>query len=153
MKMNRFFGMLALIIGVVLVGCNTGTSSGGGGSNPQTVTYSGTASNGDQYKLEITENKGRAAYATVSGDSYKLIEVINNKTSTGTVEPAFGATYDNGQIWRNDVTRVGRADRAIQDPQRRNTSTTRYSIYLDVQWDRRGQLRIEIKPIQGSNTQ
>ncbi|MDR3173281.1 MAG: hypothetical protein LBU19_03435, partial [Treponema sp.] len=68
-------------------------------------------------------------------------------------EPVFGATNDNGQIWRNEVTRVGRADRAIQDPQRRNTSTTRYSIYLTVDWDRRGQLRIEIKPTQGTITQ
>ena len=86
-KQSLFFSFAIMLMVAVftIVGC--GDPEGGpSGSNPQTATYSGTASNGDTYKLEITENINRAAYVPVTGDNYKLILVMSNKTSTGTIE-------------------------------------------------------------------
>jgi hypothetical protein len=81
----RCLGFIALVvvIGFAFVACDNGT--GGGGGNPQTVTYTGgTGSNA--YRLEITENTSRATYTPQSGDNFKLIEVFSTKNMWGTIE-------------------------------------------------------------------
>jgi hypothetical protein len=89
MLKKKTFLTIALVLGVMLafslMGCDTGTTGGGG--NPQTVTYiGGTGSNA--YRLEITENTAR--YVAQTGDNFKLIEVISTKTMFGTVEISNG---------------------------------------------------------------
>jgi hypothetical protein len=84
MLKKNIFGMMTFVVGVVLVsgliGCDTGNGPDDGG-NPQTATYTG----GD-YRLEITENTGRAAYTPATGDNFKFIEVISTNTMWGTIE-------------------------------------------------------------------
>ena len=66
-------------------------------------------------------------------------------------EPAFGSTYANGSLWRDDVIRGSHSDPSIQDPQRRNTSTMRYSIVLEINWmGNRGVIEIKIYPAQSA---
>lgn len=85
MKTNKLFGMITLIVGVMLVftliGCgDNGDPTSPPGGDPETVSYTGTAS-GTTYTLKITENTAR--YTAQSGDTYEL--TAGSKRSTGTV--------------------------------------------------------------------
>jgi hypothetical protein len=74
---------LMLVIGFSFAACGGGDD--GGGSNPQTASYTGT-SGGQSYSLKITEKT--AKYTAQSGDSYEL--TVGSKKSTGTVVSSAG---------------------------------------------------------------
>jgi len=82
MLKKRFFGMMTLLVGIMLVFAIAGCNETPTNTTPQTVTFTGT-DNSDVYSLEITQNTARAAYTPRAGDSYKL--TAGAKTSTGTV--------------------------------------------------------------------
>jgi len=74
------------VSGKITYSTGGGTDSGNtGNNNPQTATYTGTAS-GTAYTLKITENTAR--YAAQKGDAYELTG--GTKKSTGTVNNVSG---------------------------------------------------------------
>jgi len=100
MLKKRFFGMMTLLVGVMLVFAIAGCSDGGGGGKTpttrppaaaQTVTFTGTAGS-ETYSLKITENTARAAYTPEAGDGYIL--TVGSKTSTGTVISYSSGTFE-----------------------------------------------------------
>lgn len=96
MKKNKkqLFVMITLAVGVMLVcnliGCDNGTTSKG-----QTAIYNGTAYNGTEYLLKVTENTSRAAYTPQSGDAYELTVTASGttKTSKGTISAVIGEIF------------------------------------------------------------
>jgi len=83
MLKKRFFGMMTLLVGIMLVFAIAGCSETPTNTTPQKVTFTGTDDGNVVYSLEITQNTARAAYTPRAGDSYKL--TTGSKTSTGTV--------------------------------------------------------------------
>jgi len=69
---NILLGILAimLVFTMTAVGCDNGSTDSKGNS-PQKAIFQGIAA-GYKYVLTITENKSRAAYIAVTGDSYEL---------------------------------------------------------------------------------
>jgi len=69
---NILLGILAimLVFTMTAVGCDNGSTDSKGNS-PQKAIFQGIAA-GSKYILTITENKSRAAYIAVTGDSYEL---------------------------------------------------------------------------------
>jgi hypothetical protein len=85
---NILLGILAitLVFGMTAVGCDNG-STDNKGNNPQKAIFQGIAA-GYKYILTITENKSRAVYIAVTGDSYELRITKTgeaDKVSKGTV--------------------------------------------------------------------
>jgi len=82
-KTIKLLGIFALIalIGFAMAACGDG---GGGGG--RTVTYKGTAPNGDIYSLKIIENENNRAVLDdpMPGDGYEL--TVGAKKSTGAVQ-------------------------------------------------------------------
>jgi len=94
-KLPGFIALTA-VIAFSMMGCDNGTTGGGPGSGPapQTVTYGGEDSAGNQYTLEITENIDRSArYVAQSGDFFRFtVYLLSNGeysvalTHSGTVK-------------------------------------------------------------------
>jgi hypothetical protein len=88
---NFLLGILAimLVFTMTAIGCDNNPT---GGNDPQTAIFQGIAA-GYKYVLTITENKSRAVYIAVTGDSYELRITKTgeaDKVSKGTVS-AVGA--------------------------------------------------------------
>jgi hypothetical protein len=79
---------VALIFGLVFIGCGGGGGSNPVDPNPQEVAYLGEANDGTMYTLIITEKTAR--YAAKTGDAYEL--TAGSKKSTGTVSGKSGDT-------------------------------------------------------------
>jgi len=96
-NMVKLFGVIALVavIGFSMAGCNGPGTDPAPAPTPRTVTYHGNSGT-DWYTLEITENTGREAYTSQSGDSYKLTV----KKADGTVKTSNGkvGSVTGGQI-------------------------------------------------------
>ena len=83
--------MLALIL--VLTGCSDPADSGGG-AQPSSASYE-YAKSGTTYKLTITQNLAKAAYAPAAGDTYVLLIIkgAETKTSKGVVESILDGVF------------------------------------------------------------
>jgi hypothetical protein len=82
--------MLVLAFGLIIIGCDNGSTGGGAVTipvitPPQKVEYESIDTEGNIYNLTITENKANRAVQT--GDSYelKITYTFGEKTSRGTV--------------------------------------------------------------------
>ena len=105
-KMSKMMGIagIALAIGLVLAGCPTASSPGGGdattasgpgGGDVASAVYSGFDAAGNQYTLTINKDPGRAAYSPKAGDAYVLVIVIPGGMleSTGAVQGFTGGVF------------------------------------------------------------
>jgi len=107
MLRKSFFGMMALIIGVMFIftACDTGNGDNGDQQQqgtPQAVTYVSEDTDGNLYTLEIIESlpNRSARYTAKQGDSFKLtVELYNGVDySIGLVyEGTVGSTTANGE--------------------------------------------------------
>jgi len=110
---NILLGILAimLVFTMTAVGCDNGSTDSKGNS-PKKAIFQGIAA-GYKYVLTITENKSRAAYITVTGDSYEL-----RITKAGEAD----------KISKGTVSAVGAGGTLTLQPETANSPTFSVSI-------------------------
>jgi hypothetical protein len=89
MKNKKFWiGMLVLILGSILAGCDIGTGSTNNNDDIEKISFTGGA-----YTLNIEKNGGRVVYSPATGDRYEIRNSSGNVISSGVITVDADGTY------------------------------------------------------------